>query len=176
MSLDERKAGRFLKIAFPAILMLAFASLCGPLSLPTKGSLAHADPPNTSASEKAPAESGENGTEAKTPARSSNAALRPVPILDATTEATKRYVPVKFRTHDEHVTYAARRCERCHHDLKDGKKTEPEGCTTCHNREAATIKLPEAMHRACRGCHIEKWKEGHAGRPLYCLDCHRERP
>jgi hypothetical protein len=56
-------------------------------------------------------------------------------------------------------------CKDCHHDLeKEGAK--PEACSSCHDADSE-IKLPDAFHKECIGCH----EEGGSG-PVECSGCH----
>jgi hypothetical protein len=56
-------------------------------------------------------------------------------------------------------------CKDCHHDIEE-EGAKPEACSSCHDPDAE-IKLPEAFHKQCIGCH----EEGGSG-PVECSGCH----
>jgi len=97
------------------------------------------------------------------------------PVLDDTTSATPRYLPVVFATHDRHAKEYAIACKACHHDMQ-AEDSKPGSCTGCHNKPDASMNLTAAMHASCRGCHM-KHKAGHPDStvPVECLGCHTER-
>jgi Class III cytochrome C family len=97
------------------------------------------------------------------------------PILDAMTSPTTRYVPVVFATHDSHAQRLQGQCKTCHHDLDETGKI-PAACSSCHNVAKAPVKLADAMHKSCRGCHMANKKEdGKSTAPVECMGCHKER-
>lgn len=97
------------------------------------------------------------------------------PVLDATTKATHRYLPVKFDSHDKHSTELGISCKRCHHEIADGVQ-EPSACSNCHDKKDSKPNMTEAMHQSCRGCHQQAKKKTPKSKvPTRCLDCHTER-
>ncbi len=97
------------------------------------------------------------------------------PVLDATTSATSRYLPVVFDGHDRHHQEHDVACATCHYDLRDGA-TSPQACSSCHDAQGAALDLIDASHQSCRGCHQEGRVSGEHDAPVACLGCHRERP
>jgi len=97
------------------------------------------------------------------------------PVIDSTTSATTRYLPVKFDSHDAHTKDFGLSCTSCHHDIVSvNEKTSP--CSTCHDKADAKVSMKDAMHKSCVSCHREyKKKNGETSCPTGCLDCHTER-
>ncbi len=96
------------------------------------------------------------------------------PVLDATSSATTRYLPVRFTSHDRHAGDYGVACASCHHDLQ-GQAVEPQVCSSCHHAGSA-VDPAEASHRSCRGCHQQLRVEDPASvAPVACLECHQER-
>lgn len=97
------------------------------------------------------------------------------PVLDATTRASTRYLPVKFSTHNKHMKWVKTGCVTCHHDITNGDN-EPNSCSSCHNKTGAKVDLVEAMHKSCKGCHLKiKARSPKTKAPTTCLECHTER-
>lgn len=97
------------------------------------------------------------------------------PVLDATTSATHRYLPVVFASHDKHAKVLKIACDRCHHDMKMAL-SDITACSDCHDKKDAPVDLTKAMHQSCRGCHLESTKINAASKaPVNCLGCHTER-
>ncbi len=95
------------------------------------------------------------------------------PVLDTTTGATTRYLPVRFRSHDRHAQDYGISCDSCHHEL-DGAAVQPQACSGCHDHGA--VDLTDASHTSCRGCHQQAVKANPAvAAPVDCLECHEER-
>ena len=88
--------------------------------------------------------------------------------LDAVTQATTRYEPMKF-DHEGHPEDLGVACSGCHHKWDREKMDSPANCVTCHGYEAK-VTLLQAFHGTCRGCH----QDNEMG-PVRCLECHRER-
>jgi hypothetical protein len=101
---------------------------------------------------------------------------RPVgPVLDATSGATSRYLPVMFHSHAAHTDEYGVACVDCHH-LVAGNPSPPASCASCHDQEGAHLDLPDASHRTCRGCHLdEREADARSQAPVACLECHEER-
>ena len=97
------------------------------------------------------------------------------PVLDATSGATHRYLPVPFATHARHAKDLGLACPACHHDVT-AADPKPAKCSGCHDQPGAKVDLADAMHRSCRGCH-EKYVADHkdSKAPTKCLECHVER-
>lgn len=98
-----------------------------------------------------------------------------VPVIDAKTAATPRYMPIEFTSHDAHAKRLDGKCGRCHH--KDTTtQGKPQACGSCHARPDADLKLVDAYHKQCRDCHKDsKAKKADSPAPLKCLGCHKER-
>ena len=95
-------------------------------------------------------------------------------VLDAKTEATSRYLPVVFTSHDDHVDFGIA-CKKCHHELASDDQ-KPKKCSLCHNQPGAPVNLAKAMHGSCLACHKQNRKTDETSTaPVYCLDCHKER-
>ncbi|MFH1465206.1 MAG: FAD-dependent oxidoreductase [Pseudomonadota bacterium] len=101
---------------------------------------------------------------------------RPVgPVLDATSGATSRYLPVTFHSHGAHTEEYGVACVDCHH-LVAGVPSPPASCASCHDQAGARLDLPDASHQACRGCHLdEREADSRSQAPVACLECHAER-
>jgi hypothetical protein len=98
-----------------------------------------------------------------------------IPVIDAKTAATPRYLPVEFTTHDEHAKRLGGKCGRCHHN-DDSAQGKPKACAACHATPEAKTALVDAYHQQCRGCHkAEKKKNKDTVAPTKCLGCHKER-
>jgi len=96
-------------------------------------------------------------------------------ILDATTTATPRYLPILFTSHDKHIEKLGKNCKQCHHDIEKNEDT-PNSCGDCHNDKSAKVDLIEASHKSCRGCHREvKAKDPNSPAPVECMGCHSEK-
>jgi all-trans-retinol 13,14-reductase len=96
------------------------------------------------------------------------------PVIDATSEATNRYLPVVFHTHDRHVEEQGIDCVTCHHEVQ-GAGGEPRACAACHG-VGSSVDLGEASHRSCRSCHQQaRLERPDSAAPVDCLACHRER-
>ncbi len=98
-----------------------------------------------------------------------------VPVIDAVTRATPRYLPITWRPHDAHAGRAGGNCRKCHHDLR-GDATAPRSCAACHDDPEAEMDLVEVYHELCRNCHRARQESGKRHGPLKCLGCHTERP
>lgn len=97
------------------------------------------------------------------------------PVIDATTKATHRYLPVIFDSHDKHSTSFGIGCKQCHHEISDATK-EPAACSDCHDQKDAKIDIKSAMHKSCKGCHqLALNKNAKSKAPVSCLGCHQER-
>jgi all-trans-retinol 13,14-reductase len=97
------------------------------------------------------------------------------PVIDSTTGATTRYLPVTFASHDDHVEQYGLACEACHHTL-DGLAVQPQPCSACHDQRGSTVDLSDASHESCRGCHREVLqRDPESLAPVDCMACHRER-
>jgi hypothetical protein len=65
--------------------------------------------------------------------------------------------------HLRHIEDYGLDCRECHHAFKAGKNVWQEGdpvvkCAECHNplkREGTVMRLPNAYHVNCKGCHKE---------------------
>ncbi len=98
------------------------------------------------------------------------------PLLDATSGATTRYLPVSFRSHDRHVEELGLACSACHHELQ-GQQAQPQACSSCHDHAGSAVDLTDASHGSCRGCHQQTVEQDPASlAPVGCLECHQERP
>ncbi|MFO7840134.1 MAG: cytochrome c3 family protein [Desulfosalsimonadaceae bacterium] len=89
--------------------------------------------------------------------------------------------PVAF-PHGMHM--GAHDCLKCHHIydsqhnniLDPGKLysgTHNARCASCHGPDSS-IKLTEAFHMQCIGCHMESSSIHRAGGPNLCGECHRD--
>ena len=97
------------------------------------------------------------------------------PVLDATTVATPRYLPVTFASHDAHAGELGLACRTCHHEMAADDQ-EPAACSACHDQSGAAVSLTEAMHGGCRGCHRRHRAENEgSSAPVACLECHTQR-
>ena len=85
-------------------------------------------------------------------------------------EIAKIYQPTKFG-HKAHVDIGLE-CKKCHH-TGDQKK-----CSECHKAEAGAegdpIKLKDAYHKQCKGCHTEQ-KQAGKNAPTSCTACHAKK-
>ncbi len=98
-----------------------------------------------------------------------------VPLTDATTGATTRYLPVHFHSHDSHTSEYGVSCVQCHHEI-EGNAVEPVACSSCHDHAQSAVDLTDASHQTCRGCHQQVVEETPPPpAPVECLECHRER-
>ena len=81
----------------------------------------------------------------------------------------------------EHATHAGLEgveCVTCHHKT-EGDAT-PQACVECHpskvEKDSDDIKLKDAVHDMCWGCHQEKVDAGLKGGPVKgaksCKECH----
>ncbi|MBW1666504.1 MAG: cytochrome c3 family protein [Deltaproteobacteria bacterium] len=85
--------------------------------------------------------------------------------------------PVKFH-HKKHSADYGDACTECHHVYKDGKNVWKEGdpvkkCSSCHDpnkKVGKVLKLRDAYHRDCKGCH-RKHKDKKAPYRK-CNNCH----
>ncbi len=82
----------------------------------------------------------------------------------------KVYEPVTF-AHGMH-SLIAEDCGICHHHSESGQTL---ACNKCHaaslsSKESSILKLKDAYHRQCIGCH----KEAEMG-PTGCMECHVKR-
>lgn len=93
----------------------------------------------------------------------------PAPLIDASTGATSRYLPLRFTSHASHAQRYA--CTECHHEPS---ATPDQGCTSCHARPEVRLDPVGAHHQICRGCHARQPQPSAA--PTTCLGCHQERP
>ncbi|UCD84531.1 MAG: cytochrome c3 family protein [Deltaproteobacteria bacterium] len=77
-------------------------------------------------------------------------------------------------THWKHVSEYKIKCIICHHKTKEGKT--PQKCLSCHSQEekkGKIIKLRDAFHEQCRGCHLKVNKEeGKEAPGRKCRECH----
>ena len=97
-------------------------------------------------------------------------------VLDATSGATARYLPVSFQSHDRHTQDFGIACSSCHHDLQ-GQRLQPQACSSCHDHASSAVDLTDASHTSCRGCHQQVQLDRQAtSAPVECLACHQERP
>ncbi len=72
-------------------------------------------------------------------------------------------------------------CKDCHHIYKDGKNVLEEGaleegkegirCSACH-RPNSRLKLEQAFHDQCIGCHRKDLKDNKKTGPRFCGGCH----
>lgn len=69
-------------------------------------------------------------------------------------------------------------CLDCHHDYQDGKNVLEDAeeaddltCASCHNAEAK-IKVREAFHGQCMGCHDRYKMTTKKTGPSLCGECH----
>ena len=72
--------------------------------------------------------------------------------------------------HSAHSTRAS--CSRCHHVYEGGKKVPGamsvgKECSDCHKVGSGKLKLKNAYHTQCIGCHQER-----DSGPVLCSDCH----
>ena len=66
-------------------------------------------------------------------------------------------------SHQGHFEDYGLDCRECHHVFEDGENVWQEGdpigkCAECHNplkREGKAMRLPNAYHVNCKGCHKE---------------------
>jgi len=79
-------------------------------------------------------------------------------------ESTPGKVLLDHKGHASEEGYGVA-CTDCHHDLEE-EGAKPEACSSCHDPDAE-IKLPDAFHKLCIGCH----EEGGSG-PVECSGCH----
>ena len=93
--------------------------------------------------------------------------------VDGASGATRRYLPVSFETHDDHVEWLGGDCRKCHHGDGAGGETNrgvERACRDCH------AHAPGPMHKSCRGCHFAIVRDRpDSTAPIECLECHVER-
>ncbi len=78
-------------------------------------------------------------------------------------------------SHQAHVDRAPDGCVTCHHKTKAGETPKP--CSACHDKkkpEGKKLKLKDAVHKTCWGCHKENLDAGKKGGPIKkdCKVCH----
>ncbi|OGP75632.1 MAG: hypothetical protein A2Y80_07010 [Deltaproteobacteria bacterium RBG_13_58_19] len=71
-------------------------------------------------------------------------------------------------------------CERCHHEYQGKRNIWRQGqpvkkCQACHGLapQARRPDLKNALHRQCKGCHLQLRQQQRAAGPITCRDCHR---
>jgi hypothetical protein len=79
--------------------------------------------------------------------------------------ATKKAVEFD---HAKHQGMAGVTCKECHHKDEAGKEV---GCEKCHAAADAKVKMQDAMHKNCKGCH-ETRKSASPNAPTMCPKCH----
>ncbi len=87
-------------------------------------------------------------------------------------------------SHKKHIEEYKVGCMDCHHVYKDGtnvwKETDPvQKCSECHNPakdEGKVVKLMNAFHNNCQGCHKAAVEKGNKNAPARrCNDCHSKK-
>jgi DNA-directed RNA polymerase subunit RPC12/RpoP len=69
-------------------------------------------------------------------------------------------------------------CLRCHHDYDkflNNKGGEGQPCSTCHQAAEAKdqmVRLKDAFHLSCTGCHQKMLAQGRPSGPVTCGGCH----
>lgn len=101
-------------------------------------------------------------------------------VLDNSKVAGGRTRPAVTFPHNRHAE-AGLSCMDCHHIYKDGKNVLEEGaleegkegirCSACH-RSNSRLKLEQAFHDQCIGCHRKDLKENKKTGPHFCGGCH----
>ena len=110
------------------------------------------------------------------------AGAQPEEILINNVEGYKRKQrpPVTF-PHEIHMA-GDLSCTACHHQYQNGQNVLDESeleegdpgirCAHCHT-QMTRIKLRQAFHRQCVGCHAKTEKGGEKTGPRLCGECHR---
>lgn len=92
-------------------------------------------------------------------------------------------------SHKKHAKEYGAKCTDCHHDYQDGKNVWKEGdpvkkCAECHSptqKQGNALKLNNAYHQNCLGCHKEMAQAGKIPRKeamkliRKCDTCHAEK-
>ncbi|MFH1594874.1 MAG: cytochrome c3 family protein [Pseudomonadota bacterium] len=87
--------------------------------------------------------------------------------------------PVSF----SHRVHEQRRvaCQRCHHEYQGRRNVWKQGqpvkkCLACHglSPQARRPDVKNALHRQCKGCHLQLRRQGRQAGPIACRDCHRQ--
>jgi class III cytochrome C family protein len=92
---------------------------------------------------------------------------------------TDRKKPVKF-SHKRHNKEYKIACVDCHHVYQDGENLWKEAdhvekCAACHDSIKAqddVMKLQNAFHKSCKGCHKEVSQKGKGAPYKKCSGCH----
>lgn len=74
--------------------------------------------------------------------------------------------------HKAHVDYGAK-CEDCHHPVKDAEAKFL--CSDCHDAKETkgnVLKLADAVHKNCKGCHEKTVAAGKKAPSKDCKACH----
>jgi len=82
--------------------------------------------------------------------------------------------------HFRHVKANENKCERCHHQYDQTKKTlfyakgKEGSCRYCHKEEKEENRssMRQASHSSCVGCHIKAPSENKVAGPILCAGCH----
>jgi len=82
--------------------------------------------------------------------------------------------------HFRHVKANENKCESCHHEYDETKKTlvytkgKESSCRYCHKeeKEGNRSSMRQASHDLCVGCHMEALSEKKATGPILCAGCH----
>jgi hypothetical protein len=99
-------------------------------------------------------------------------------LIDNEGYKSKRMGSVNF-THQGHAEDYELNCNECHHVYKDDENVWKTGdpvqkCSACHkpqNKVGEAMRLPNAYHQKCKGCHKEVKDEKDK-----CSDCHEQKP
>ncbi len=76
--------------------------------------------------------------------------------------------------HKAHVAAGAK-CEDCHHAVKD--MAQKDRCSDCHDAKetkGAVLKLKDAVHKNCQGCHESLLAAGKKAPDKKCPTCHKK--
>ena len=97
-------------------------------------------------------------------------------VLDNSKVLGGRTRPAVTFPHNHHAETGLS-CKDCHHIYKDGKNVLEEGtleegkegirCSACH-RANSRLKLEQAFHDQCIGCHRKDLKENKKTGPRFC--------
>ena len=103
----------------------------------------------------------------------------PTSTLSIPVKGARQKPPVRFshRMHEERQVA----CARCHHEYQGRRNVWKQGqpvqqCQSCHGPGplARRPDLKNALHRQCKGCHLQLSQQGRRAGPIECRDCHRK--
>lgn len=91
-----------------------------------------------------------------------------------------RAIHFDYSLHYRHVKANNEKCEACHHVFDEQKKKlvyrkkSESACRDCHGKrdEGKKLSLPNAAHRDCVNCHLERKAKGQRAGPEQCEGCH----